>query len=182
MSLRSIRPRSTKGSMSRAHAQRSQSRKLPRRGEKEREASGATASRWDWSQSRLSAEFEKKPCVAIVFGKRVHRDEDGPHVSGVHCNPDVADLSRILVLLDLHLKIAAHSVKKCAANGFVGTASILLQRKTPVWQDCGAAFSSRRFDARSFQRCRGAGIPGGSFRASLGADRKAALAFSGARG
>jgi len=112
MSLRPIRPRSTKGSMSRAHAQRSQSRNLPRRGEKEREVSDATASRWDWSQSQLFAEFEKKPCVAIAFGKRVHRDEDGAHASGVHRNPDVVDLSRILVLLDLRLKIAAHSVNK----------------------------------------------------------------------
>jgi hypothetical protein len=58
----------------------------------------------------LSAQFEKKPCVAIVFGKP--RNEGGSHASGVHRNPDVADLSRIPVLLDLRLKIAAHRVNK----------------------------------------------------------------------
>jgi hypothetical protein len=68
--------------------------------------------RWDCSQSRPSAEFEKKPCVAIAFGKRVHRDEDEPHASGIRRNPNVVDLSMLPVLLDLRLKIAAHRVNK----------------------------------------------------------------------
>ncbi len=50
--------------------------------------------------------------VPIAFRKGVHRDEYRPRVSRIHRDPNVVDLGRILVLLDLRLKVAADSVNK----------------------------------------------------------------------
>jgi hypothetical protein len=59
----------------------------------------------------------------------------------------MVDTVGVAVLLDSRLEVAAHSVNKWRRERICGHDPARARRRTPAWQDCGAASSLLQFDA-----------------------------------